>query len=119
MRTPTEVLDTTVVERLRRLGGQEFLVEMIDLFLEHEPQRLGSIQSGMRERDATRVLRSAHSLKSTAGNLGGRVVQDLAQEIEMLAADDQLDRAAALAERLAAALGDLRAQLERERSRAS
>jgi len=115
--TQLVVLDAVAVERLRRLGGQEFLVEMIDLFLEHGPGRLDGIRAGMAERDAVLVQRSAHSLKSTAGNLGGRVVQGLAQEIETLAADGDLEAAAPLVERLTAGFGELRAHLERERSR--
>lgn len=119
MRATTKVLDATAVDGLRRLGGQEFLVEMIDLFLEHGPQRLEAIHSGMSEHDATLVHRSAHSLKSTAGNLGGRVVQGLAQEIETLAADGELEQAAPLVERMVMAFDELRAHLERERSRTS
>lgn len=119
MTSQAEALDRTAVERLRRLGGQEFLVEMIDLFLDHGPQRLDAIQSGMGTRDATAVHQSAHSLKSTAGNLGGRVVQGLAQEIETLAADGDLDQAAPLVERLVVRFDEFRTHLERERNRTS
>lgn len=114
-----ETLDAAAVERLRRLGGQEFLVEMIDLFLDHGPQRLEGIRNGMTDGDAPLVHQSAHSLKSTAGNLGGRVVQDLAQEIETLAADGHLDQAVPLVERLVVGFDEFRAHLERERNRIS
>ncbi len=119
MNPETMSLDTTAMERLRRLGGQEFLVEMIDLFLDHGPQRLESIRNGMHAGNAPLVHQSAHSLKSTAGNLGGRAVQDLAQEIETLAAGGELDQAAPLVERLVVGFDEFRTCLERERNRST
>jgi HPt (histidine-containing phosphotransfer) domain-containing protein len=117
MTPPVAALDKAALERLRRIGGQEFLVEMIDLFLDHGPQRLDGIRDGMDVGDATQVFQSAHSLKSTAGSLGGQVVQGLAQEIETLAADGDLDQAVPLVERLVVKFDEFRMRLERERSR--
>ncbi|MEJ2678243.1 MAG: Hpt domain-containing protein [Gemmatimonadota bacterium] len=116
MNQPEMTLDMAAVERLRRLGGQEFLVELIDLFLVHGPERLEAIRSGMGGGDATLVFQASHSLKSTAGSLGGRVVQDLAQEIETLAADGDLEQAAPIVERLVENFDEFRARLERERN---
>jgi hypothetical protein len=57
MTPPVAALDKAALERLRRIGGQEFLVEMIDLFLDHGPQRLDGIRDGMDVGDATQVDR--------------------------------------------------------------
>ncbi|MEJ2185353.1 MAG: Hpt domain-containing protein [Gemmatimonadota bacterium] len=119
MNEPTSALDASAVEQLRRLGGQQFVVEMIDLFLDHGPERLDAIRNGMGADNATLVFQAAHSLKSTAGSLGGRVVQNLAQEIETLAADGDLDGAAQLVERLVVGFDEFRTHLELERNRAS
>lgn len=119
MSQPKMALDMAAVEGLRRLGGQEFLVELIDLFLVHGPERLEAIRSGMDGGDATLVFQAAHSLKSTAGSLGGRVVQDLSQEIETLAANGDLEQAAPIVERLVVDFDEFRTQLERERNLAS
>lgn len=117
MRTGTEVLDQAAVDRLRRLGGQEFLVEMIDLFLDNGPRRLVTLRDGLDAGEAREVQRAAHSLKSTAGNLGGRAVQAAAQEIETVAADGVLETVPELLAELKARFNELRERLEQERGR--
>lgn len=110
-------VDPAAVDRLRRLGGQEFLVEMIDLFLENGPTRLEAVRAGLAAGEAREVHRAAHSLKSTAGNLGGRAVQALSQQIETLAAGGGLEGVAPLVTELETRFDELRERLEQERNR--
>ncbi len=63
------------------------------------------------------MQRAAHSLKSTAGNLGGRAVQETAQEIETRAADGKMDGLPSLLDELDARFQALLERLERERTR--
>jgi len=117
MSTRVEVLDPAAVERLRRLGGDEFLVEMIDLFLDNGPKRMAAVRDGLAAGEARAVQRAAHSLKSTAGNLGGRAVQQTAQEIETLAAEGDVAPLGELVAELATRFDALLQRLETERSR--
>ncbi len=73
------------VARLHELGGVTFVREMIDLFLSHGPTRLEAARRGEQAGDWPAVEQAAHSLKSSAANLGAVSVQDLCDRIESLA----------------------------------
>lgn len=111
------VLDPAALERLLRIGGQEFLVEMIELFLEHAPQRLASARTALAENDVKTLYRSAHSLKSTAGNLGARALQNMAADVEGRAAEEDLAPIPALLDELERRYERVRTELETERDR--
>ena len=113
----TSVLDPATLERLLRIGGQDFLVEMIELFLEHAPQRLASARVALEENDIKTLYRSAHSLKSTAGNLGARALQNTAAEVEERAAEDDLAPIPLLLDELERRYERVRTELETERDR--
>ncbi|MGE3538699.1 MAG: Hpt domain-containing protein [Candidatus Tectimicrobiota bacterium] len=81
--------DETVLERLEKLGGLPLARRMLDLFMEHTPQRIESARLGFQHGDLEAVSRAAHSLKSTAGHLCLPVLQELAGEIEKLAKAEQ------------------------------
>lgn len=109
------MLDKTAIERLRRLGGDAFLGEMIDLFLENAPRRIEAARQADAKRDFAGVQRAVHSLKSTAGNVGARRVQSLAEQIEEMAADGEGDRVAPLLKELEAEWLNVRKELGQER----
>lgn len=85
-------IDPQALDRLRRLGGDTLLYKMRDLFLEHATQRLEAIQQGRRAGDLTAISRAAHSLKSSAGNLGAGELMDAAGRLEGLADAGDRDR---------------------------
>ena len=73
------------LERLAEWGGDELVSKMVELFLQVTPDRVQAIRSGLRDEDMKKVERGAHSLRSSAGNLGAKRVQELAGRIEELA----------------------------------
>lgn len=105
------VVDRTAVERLQRIGGGSLLNEMIALFLEHGVPRVDAAEQGMADADLDRVERAVHSLKSSAGNLGGRRLQMLAQTIEDHAEAGDAEAAGALVPSLRHELDALTAEL--------
>ncbi|UCD38425.1 MAG: Hpt domain-containing protein [Fidelibacterota bacterium] len=107
-----QVLDNTVLERMRKLGGDKFLGELIDLFLEHVPNRLDEALAGEQAGDLEAIERAAHSIKSSAGNLGAMAILELTGQIEQLAADHQADAIPPLMRDLEAAFAQLRPRLE-------
>lgn len=114
---PTPVMDPAALERLNRIGGQEFLVEMLELFLEHAPQRLATAHEAFDTGDLETVYRAAHSLKSTAANVGAARLQALAAELEERAAAGDATSAGPLLEELNRRYERVRPELERERDR--
>ncbi len=69
------VLDPTFLRQLRTLsptGGPNEAVELIDLFLSEFSMRIDAVVRLVKERDSDAVRLAVHTLKGSAGNLGGR-----------------------------------------------
>ncbi len=68
---------------LARVGGHvDLLKELVALFIDDYPNSLNDILAGVRERDAPRLERSAHSLKGSVSNFGAPGIWTLAAELE-------------------------------------
>ena len=90
--TDPEVVDRSALDRLREWGGDRLLEQMIRLFLENSPERLEQIRRGLEEGPLSVAERGAHSLKSSAANVGAREVSRIAQEMEDAASEGDGDR---------------------------
>jgi HPt (histidine-containing phosphotransfer) domain-containing protein len=82
-------VDSKAIERLRKLGGDAFVTELIDTFLTHVTQKMEEALTGERKGNLETIERAVHSIKSSAGNLGAQKLQDLSAQIEELAEDKQ------------------------------
>lgn len=69
---------------------------MIDLFLASAPGRSVTIRESLAAGDLKEAGRAAHSLKSSAGQLGAAALQDVCRGIEDAARDDNLASATSL-----------------------
>lgn len=119
-RVPSEeVVEVGALDRLLRIGGREFLIEMIDLFLQHAPERIRAAKEALADGDTRALYRAAHSLKSTAGNLGARGLQRVAERVESRAAEQDLETIPPLLDEMARRYEDVRDRLEAERKRRS
>ncbi len=78
----SDAIDLSALERLRTLGGDILVSKMVDLFISHAEGAIADASAGLASGDLDAVRRAAHSLKSSAGNLGARHVQKLAETIE-------------------------------------
>ncbi len=77
---------------LRAVGGSEdLLVEVVDGFLEESPQRFAELQRAMQHGDATTLQRAAHTLKSAFRTLGLPKSSQLAERIEMMGRESDVD----------------------------
>lgn len=86
------ILEVAALERLERLGGTELVTRMIGLFLENAPARVDAAVSAARDGDAAGVERAAHSLRSSAANVGAAHLQHRADAIEAaLVAGEEID----------------------------
>ncbi len=102
VRTPVTVnaevtgldLDPVALQRLRRFGGDKLVHELVQLFLQHSPDRLSAARAGLLASNANVVKASLHALKASAGQLGALAVQRLCEEGEREASNERLDRVA-------------------------
>jgi HPt (histidine-containing phosphotransfer) domain-containing protein len=100
--TEAAVLDSKALENLLSMLGGEFdyLVELIDSFLEDAPQLLAELNQYIEGGDAAGVHRMAHSLKSNGADFGATTFSNLCKELEMMAKSGALDGAAELAAKI-------------------
>ncbi|GEM_PF-563484 len=80
------VVDQEAISRLRSWGGDALLGRMIGLFIELGPERTRALEEGAASGDMERVERAAHSLKSSAANLGADDLRERAGRLEAAAA---------------------------------
>jgi HPt (histidine-containing phosphotransfer) domain-containing protein len=85
------LVDHAQIERLNEWGGPTLQRKMIDLFLTHAKERLDQIKEGLSIGNAEAAETGAHTLKSSAGNVGAQRVQRMAQEAEDYAEQGRLD----------------------------
>jgi response regulator RpfG family c-di-GMP phosphodiesterase len=76
-------------------GDEEFLLELIRLFLENAPHRIDEIRSAVLVGNVTCVFTAAHSLKGSLGYLGAESASLAAIRVEELARCGDLQEATA------------------------
>jgi CheY-like chemotaxis protein/HPt (histidine-containing phosphotransfer) domain-containing protein len=91
---PSE-LDDAVLSELRKLtgGGDDFVRDLMAIYLEDAPQRLDALRQAMEGGDAPGVAAAAHALKSSSGNIGATSVQKSCAAVEQAALGGVIDRA--------------------------
>ncbi len=78
-------IDPSAIARLKKMGSDVLVVKMIDLFLENIPQKIDIMKRAIQDNDFQSLEMAAHSLKSSAGNIGAKKLQKTANDIESLA----------------------------------
>jgi two-component system sensor histidine kinase BarA len=96
-------LDDASIAALRdpELGGDpEFLIDVVEAFLDDSPPRIEALHAGLANGDASALGRAAHGLKGSSGNFGAMRMQVLCAEIERLSRAGQLAGLAPLVTRI-------------------
>jgi HPt (histidine-containing phosphotransfer) domain-containing protein len=111
MERESDAIDVSALERLRMLGGDVLLNKMVDLFISHAGPAIEEASAGLESGNFEAISRAAHSLKSSAGNLGAQHVQSLAEKIEQAAENRNMAELNELITNLKNAYSDAKAQL--------
>jgi HPt (histidine-containing phosphotransfer) domain-containing protein len=109
--------DPAAIERLLKLGGPKFTMEMIDLFGSYGGKKMAEARLAQQAGKLTALADAAHPLKSSAGNLGAVRVQELAAQLEWSARAQKAEAAAAQLDELERAFAEACSALEAERAR--
>ncbi len=110
------LIDGNVLRDISALGRPALLGSLIDLYLQHSPALVASIESAARESLPDALGDALHTLKSSTANLGGARLALLLKECEVLVNDGDLARAAPLIQRVPGEFRDFCAALDRKRS---
>jgi HPt (histidine-containing phosphotransfer) domain-containing protein len=110
-------MNPEAIERLFKLGGQKFTLEMIRLFGSYGAAKLAEARQAQLAGDLKALADAAHPLKSSAGNVGAVRVQELAARIEADARGQKAEAAAAQLDELERAFAEALTFLEAEKVR--
>ncbi len=78
----TSDFNRDALTRLEKLGGEKFFREMIGLFKTHVRKHIDSAGDAVKTNDTETIMRSAHSIRSSAGNVGAVRLFAIATDIE-------------------------------------
>ncbi len=81
MAQPT--IDPATFRALQDTAGADFVVELVQAFLEEAPVMLGDLRTALAAGDAEKFRRTAHSLKSNSLTFGATALAASARELEL------------------------------------
>jgi HPt (histidine-containing phosphotransfer) domain-containing protein len=79
---PSSVLDSSVLKELYEIMDDDF-VTVLESYRNNAPTLIGTIKTAVKEKDMEKLVRPAHSLKSSSANLGAMELSSLARELEL------------------------------------
>lgn len=86
-------IDLAVFESLKEMMGVDFIVELVDTYLQDSPEMLQQMHQALEANDAEPFRRAAHSLKSNSANFGAMQLSALARELEFMGRENRLEQA--------------------------
>lgn len=110
-------LDADALERLERLGDNQFVCKMIEVFLEYAARKIAEARAAQTAGDLAGVEKAVHPLKSSAGNVGANHMRALAERIEDLAEQGRGETLGALLSELEQAFAAVKPTLEERKRR--
>jgi two-component system, sensor histidine kinase and response regulator len=116
------VLDPQALDEIRAVQSPhkpDLVTQLLQLFLDRSPAQLEEIAQAAAGADARQLMRAAHGLKGSCGNLGLAALAELLGRIEHLAKREQLAEAAEHVEQLPAAYALAVSAVHAERARAA
>jgi len=110
--TDSQVIDPQALERLKEWGGDKLAAQMVRLFLKNSGARMDQIRAGVAQDDPEEAERGAHSLKSSAANIGAETLRTLATRVESASLDADMEAMKRLLPELEAAYAAAMSELE-------
>ena len=106
---PDTAIDPAAIANLRDLNpgdNGEFLREIISIYLEDTPKRIGELRASLASGDTASFTRAAHTVKGSSSNVGAVALKGVAERMESISKRQGLGAMASL-------LADLEAEFTR------
>src|SRR5260221_25394 len=110
------ILNPDSIQALRDLspeGDSEFLRELIAIYLADTPKQLVQLEEALAKKDASLVIRVAHTIKGSSGNFGAQEFARMAHDMEAQAKANDLAGAAAALPQLKTGFAQVTEALQR------
>jgi HPt (histidine-containing phosphotransfer) domain-containing protein len=98
------------------LGDDEFLAELIDIYLDDVPPQLELLRAAVARADAAAASSVAHRLKGSSGNVGAESLSALCNQIERAGRQSRVDKVSRMMPQIEEEFGRVRACLLRIRN---
>ncbi len=79
---PDAPLSESVLADLHKLGGEAFVRQMLDVFLDYIPTRIAAAKAAQSRCDMDALSKAVHPAKSGANNVGALRLRDIAAALE-------------------------------------
>jgi HPt (histidine-containing phosphotransfer) domain-containing protein len=114
MMTENVTLPAIDLVRIREAadGDEEFLRQLIEVFLDDTALRMQELNAALEARDGRVLGRTAHQLKGSSANVGASMLFDLARTLEKMGQGNELARAQEVFAGLEAEYARVRTELE-------
>jgi len=110
------VLDGATLQELERLGGEAFVTDLVEGFLEDAGETLRELETASAQRNLSVFRAKAHAVCSGAANIGARRINELCRPWSSMRAAELAEHGPAHLAHLAEELGRLRQHLARLRA---
>jgi HPt (histidine-containing phosphotransfer) domain-containing protein len=87
------VIDVSMLTSLVEDTDAEFVNELIDTYLEDSPHQIADMQRALSQKNNENFRRAAHTLKSNSANFGATALAEMAQELEYIGKENNLEGA--------------------------
>ena len=106
-------LEPSTLANLREIGGDEFVDEINDEFINEADSYIHRLHGAVASEDAAALMHTAHTLKGSSCNVGAREITSLCSTLQEIGKRGTVEGAAHLANQVERAFEALRAALER------
>lgn len=79
----TSQIDINAIERLKKIGGDKLMNQIIEIYLNDTPAKVDIAMQAVEANDLDKIADIVHSLKSSSGNVGAMNLSQLANKIEV------------------------------------
>jgi HPt (histidine-containing phosphotransfer) domain-containing protein len=94
-------------------GDDEFLKQLVEVFLDDTALRMKELNAALAARDGRNIGRTAHQLKGSSANVGATMLFDLAKTLEKMGQGNELSGASEIIAGLETEYARVRQELER------
>ena len=105
-------IDLTTLNELKEIMGDDFS-ELVTVFISDSQMQLDDLKAAIEASDAPAIRRIAHTIKGSSANLGIGHLSAISKELELKAADNNIDSANELLSSIINEYNDVKIALEK------
>ncbi len=105
-------IDLTTLNELKEIMGDDFS-ELVTVFISDSQIQLDDLKAAIEASDAPTIRRVAHTVKGSSANLGIETLSSICKELELNAAENNIENADELFNSIVKEYNDVKTELEK------